>query len=196
MKIQLENSGQPETAHFLKQTFVLMDCPTDRERLFKIFTSAQRRPVSNLHRCVQPRFNSSVRVDAKEVPRQISSLQIGFELVTRPLHLQSAPLLATQHQGVFCPDQKSQKLKFQVSFLGLNIALSPNLIGSSDADFHMNSESGLISNKKNQGSFGQTTVAFSLSTGMMKTLKATDLVNSKGNFIFKKAYQFYNNFIS
>ena len=41
-----------------------------------------------------------------------------------------------QHQGVFWPDQKSQKLKFQVSFLGLNIALSPNMIGSSEADFH------------------------------------------------------------
>ena len=42
-------------------------------------------------------------------------------------------------------DQKSQKLKFQVSFLGLNIALSPNLIGSSDADFHKDFESGLNS---------------------------------------------------
>ena len=50
-----------------------------------------------------------------------------------------------QHQGVFWPDQKSQKLKFQVSFLGLNIALTPNLIGSSDADFHKDSESGLNS---------------------------------------------------
>ena len=32
-----------------------------------------------------------------------------------------------------------------VSFWGLNIALSPNLIGSSDADFHKDSESGLNS---------------------------------------------------
>ena len=64
-----------------------------------------------------------------------------------------------QHQGVFCPDQKSQKLKFQVSFLGLNIALSPNLIGSSDADFYKDSESGLNSKiKKNtKESFVQTT---------------------------------------
>ena len=65
---------------------------------------------------------------------------------------ESAPrsLLARspQHQGVFWPDQKSQKLKFQVSFLGLNIALSPNLIGSSDADFHKDSESGLNSKIK------------------------------------------------
>ena len=53
-----------------------------------------------------------------------------------------------QHQGVFCPDQKSQKLKFQVSFLGLNIALSPNLIGSSDEDFQKDSESGLNSKIK------------------------------------------------
>ena len=65
-----------------------------------------------------------------------------------------------QHQGVFWPDQKSQKLKFQVSFLGLNIALSPNLIGSSDADFHKDSESGLNSKiKKNtKESFVQITV--------------------------------------
>ena len=53
-----------------------------------------------------------------------------------------------QHQGVFLSNQKSQKLKFQVSFLGLNIALSPNLIGSSDADFHKDSESGLNSKIK------------------------------------------------
>ena len=59
-----------------------------------------------------------------------------------------------QHQGVFLSDQKFQKLKFQVSFLGLNIALSPNLIGSSDADFHKDSESGLNSKlKKHQGVF-------------------------------------------
>ena len=50
------------------------------------------------------------------------------------------------------PNQKYQKLKFQVSFLGLNIALSPNLIGSYDADFHKDSESGLNSKiKKHQG---------------------------------------------
>ena len=53
-----------------------------------------------------------------------------------------------QHQGVFWPDQKSQKLKLQVSFLGLNIALTPNLTGSSDADFHKDSESGLNSKIK------------------------------------------------
>ena len=50
-----------------------------------------------------------------------------------------------QHQVVFWPNQKSQKLEIQVSFLGLNIALSPNLIGSSDSDFHKDSESGLNS---------------------------------------------------
>merc|ERR1711876_165515 len=62
---------------------------------------------------------------------------------------QSAPrsLLSKppQHQGVFCSNQKTQKSKFQVSFLGLNIALSPNLIGSSDVDFHKDSKSGLNS---------------------------------------------------
>ena len=52
------------------------------------------------------------------------------------------------HQGVFWPNQKSQKLKLQVSFLGLNIALSPNLIGSSDTDFYKDSKSGLKSKKK------------------------------------------------
>ena len=69
-----------------------------------------------------------------------------------------------QHQGVFWPDQKSQKLKFQVSFLGLNIALTPNLIGSSDADFHKDSESGLNSKiKKNtKESFVQITVELTL----------------------------------
>ena len=41
-----------------------------------------------------------------------------------------------QHQRVFWPNPKSQILQLQVSFLGLNIALSPNLIGSSDVDFH------------------------------------------------------------
>ena len=57
-----------------------------------------------------------------------------------------------QHQGVFLPNQKSQNLKFKVSLLGFNIELSPNLIGSSDADFHKDSESGLNSKiKKHQG---------------------------------------------
>ena len=46
-----------------------------------------------------------------------------------------------QHQGVFWPNPKSQKLKFQVSFLGLNIALFPNLFGSSDVAFFNDSES-------------------------------------------------------
>ena len=65
---------------------------------------------------------------------------LGADSVLAPRsHLARSP----QHQGVFWPDQKSQKLKFQVSFLGLNIALSPNLVGSSDADFHKDSESGL-----------------------------------------------------
>ena len=53
-----------------------------------------------------------------------------------------------QHQGVFCPNHKTQKSKFQVSFSGLNIALSPNLIGSSDVDFHKDSKSGLNSKIK------------------------------------------------
>ena len=71
---------------------------------------------------------------------------------------ESAPrsLLASspQDQGVFWPNPK-----FQVSFLGLNIALSPNLIGSSDADFHKDFESGLNSKiKKNtKEAFVQTT---------------------------------------
>ena len=56
------------------------------------------------------------------------------------------------------PNQKSQKLKFQVSFLGLNIAKC-YLIGSSDADFHKDSESGLNSKIKNtKESFVQITV--------------------------------------
>ena len=64
-----------------------------------------------------------------------------------------------QHQGVFWLNPKSQKLKFHVSFLGLNIALSPNLIGSSDADFNKDSKSGLHSKIKNTNkSFGQATV--------------------------------------
>ena len=69
----------------------------------------------------------------------------------------------SQHEGVFWPNPKFQKLKFKVSFLGLNIALTPNLIGSSDADFHEDSESGLNSKiKKNtKESFGQITVDYS-----------------------------------
>ena len=93
-------------------------------------------------------------------------LGVGGDLAKRLLgaRAESAPrsLLSRspQHQGVFWPDQKSQKLKFQVSFLGLNIALTPNLIGSSDADFHKNFESGLNSKiKKNtKESFVQITV--------------------------------------
>ena len=61
-----------------------------------------------------------------------------------------------QHQGVFWPDHpntkeyfcQTQNLKLPVSFLGLNIALPPNLIGSSDADFHKDSKSGLNSKVK------------------------------------------------
>ena len=46
-------------------------------------------------------------------------------------------------------------------FLGLNIALSPNLIGSSDADFHKDSESDLNSKIKNtKEAFVHTTAVF------------------------------------
>ena len=40
---------------------------------------------------------------------------------------------------------QTQKPKLQVSFWGLHIALSPNLIGSSESEFHKDSESGLNS---------------------------------------------------
>jgi len=128
----------------------------------------------------------------KREPREMAIKVLGGDLAKRLLGVgviwpkDSLVLIQPWHQGVFWPYPKSQKLKFQVSFWGLNIALSPNLIGSSDADFHMDYESGLNS-KKTPRSFGQTTVAFSLSTGMIKkTLKATDLVDSKGNFFLKK----------
>jgi len=63
-----------------------------------------------------------------------------------------------QQQGVFWLNPKSQNSNFKSAFLGLNIALSPNLIGSSDADFHKDSESGLNWTMKNtKESFVQTT---------------------------------------
>ena len=46
-----------------------------------------------------------------------------------------------QHQGVIWPNPKTHILS--QLYKGLNIALSPNLIGSSDVDFHRDSESGL-----------------------------------------------------
>ena len=57
-----------------------------------------------------------------------------------------------------------KKSKFQVSFLGLNIALSPNLIGSSDVDFHKDSKSGLNSKIMfgTKESFVQTTAEVTL----------------------------------
>ena len=58
----------------------------------------------------------------------------------------------TQHhpntKESFGQTQKPQKPKLQVSFLGLNIALPPNLIGSADVDFHRDFESGLDSKMK------------------------------------------------
>ena len=72
----------------------------------------------------------------------ISTKESFVQTTPTPRSLLSKP---PQHQGVFCPNQKNQKSKFQVSFSGLNIALSPNLIGSSDVDFHKDSESGLNS---------------------------------------------------
>ena len=47
-----------------------------------------------------------------------------------------------EHQGVFPPDHKTPK---PIYFLGVNIALSSNLIGSSGVDFHKDSKFGLNS---------------------------------------------------
>ena len=91
-------------------------------------------------------------------------------------------------------DQKSQKLKFQVSFLGLNIALSPNLIASSEVAFHEDSESGLNSKITfgTKKSFGQTTVTFQSSdseqavflTASTVTFSALPLIFLKQKFHF------------
>ena len=71
-----------------------------------------------------------------------------------------------QHQGVFWPDHPNTKeyfgqtkktTDFKSAFLCLKIALSLNLIGSSDVNLHMDSESGLNS-KITKESFRQTTV--------------------------------------
>ena len=78
-----------------------MECPTDR--FFMIFTSAERRPVSNLHRCVQRRYWDTWAPSGvmRRGPNTNIKLGKGFESLTRPLQLQSAPLLATQLHGCF-----------------------------------------------------------------------------------------------
>ena len=61
------------------------------------------------------------------------------------------------------PETLTFSLSLTVSFLGLNIALSPNLIGLSDADFHIIPNLVLTQKLKNtKKSFGQTTVDLSL----------------------------------
>ena len=79
--------------------------------------------------------------------------------------------------------------------MGLNIALSPNLIDSSHVDFHKDSESGLDSKITfgTEESYDQTIVELQINSRVRFTLKASRVITSKAFKVrFKKPGTLYS----